>query len=111
MSKFILNFTPTGMVPTRAMTQHVPLTPDEIIKQSLECAGQGASMLHLHARDEQGMPHYSKEIYARIIGGIREKNPELVLCVSTSGRTHREFSQRSEVLDLEGDLKPDFGSL
>ena len=29
---FILNFTSTGMIPTREMTPHVPLTPEEIVQ-------------------------------------------------------------------------------
>lgn len=111
MNGFILNFTPNGMVPTRRMTPHVPLTPEEIVGQVLECAKLGANMIHLHARDAEGRPTYEKEIYARIIGGIREHREDLVLCVSTSGRFHNEFWQRSQALELEGDLKPDYASL
>lgn len=111
MRNFILNFTPTGMVPTRAMTPHAPLSADEIVEQVLHCAELGAAMIHLHARDANGQPTYEKEVYARIIGGIREQREDLVLCVSTSGRTHTEFWQRSQVLELDGDLKPDFASL
>ncbi|NLO72476.1 MAG: 3-keto-5-aminohexanoate cleavage protein, partial [candidate division WS1 bacterium] len=99
------------MVPTRAMTPHAPLTADEIVEQVLHCAELGAAMIHLHARDANGQPTYEKEVYARIIGGIREQREDLVLCVSTSGRTHTEFWQRSQVLELDGDLKPDFASL
>jgi len=108
---FVLNFTPTGMVPTRAMTPHVPITPAEIVRDVLACAEQGVNMVHLHARDADGHPTFEKEVYARIIGGIREQRDDLVLCVSTSGRDHREFWQRSQVLELTDDLKPEFASL
>ena len=111
MNDYVLNFTPTGMVPTRDMTPHVPLSPDEIVAQVLECAQLGANMVHLHARDEDGQPTYEKDVYARIIGGIREVREDLVLCVSTSGRVHTELWQRAEVLELDGDLKPDYASL
>jgi uncharacterized protein (DUF849 family) len=111
-SKFILNFTPTGMIPTKKMTPNVPVQPEEIVEQILEAAELGANMIHIHARDkETGEPTYKKEIYAEIIGGIRKKNKDLVLCVSTSGRHFSEFEKRSECLDLAGELKPDFGSL
>ena len=70
------------------------------------------NMVHVHAREpETGLPTYKKEVYAEIIQGIREKNKDLVISVSTSGRDFFEFEKRSEVLDLEGALKPDFGSL
>ena len=109
---FILNFTPTGMIPTKEMTQNVPILPSEIIDDVLEAAELGVSMVHLHARDpETGLSTYRKEIYAEIISGIRQKNKDLILCVSTSGRDFPEFEQRSEVLELTGELKPDFASL
>lgn len=112
MRKFILNFTPTGMIPTKKMTPMVPVSPAEIVAQVDEVVSLGANMVHLHARDpETDQPTYKKEIYAEIIGGIRKKHKDLVICVSTSGRTYNQFEQRSECLDLTGELKPDFGSL
>ena len=110
--KFILNFTPTGMIPTREMTPHVPLTPDKIVEEVLEATELGANMVHLHARDPKtGRPTYKKEVYAEIIRGIRYKNEALVLCVSTSGRLWNELGKRSEVLNLNGELRPDCASL
>jgi 3-keto-5-aminohexanoate cleavage enzyme len=110
--KFILNFTPTGLIPTKEMTSEVPLSPEEIVEQVLEVADLGVNMVHLHAREPKtGSPTYKKEIYAEIISGIRRKNRDLVVGVSTSGRHFFEFEKRSEVLDLRGELKPDFGSL
>lgn len=109
---FILNFTPTGMIPTKTMTPLVPITPAEVVAQVLDVVELGVNMVHLHARDpESGMPTFKKEIYAEIISGIREVNEDLIICVSTSGRDFFEFEKRSEVLDLKGRLKPDFGSL
>jgi uncharacterized protein (DUF849 family) len=108
----LINFTPTGMIPTKDMTARVPVAPAEIVEQVLEVAAMGVNMVHLHAREpETGLPTYKKEIYAEIIGGIRQKNKDLVIGVSTSGRNFFEFEKRSEVLDLEGELKPDLGSL
>ncbi|MFP3910139.1 MAG: 3-keto-5-aminohexanoate cleavage protein [Archaeoglobaceae archaeon] len=111
MGEFILNFTPTGMIPTKDMTPYVPVAPAEIVEQVLEAAELGANMVHLHARDEEGKPTHKKSVYEKIISGIREENKEIVICVSTSGRNFSEFEKRSEVLELEGDLKPDFASL
>ena len=111
-NKFILNFAPTGMIPTKQMPPKVPLLPEEIVGQVIEAAVLGANMVHIHARDiETGQPTYKKEIYSEIISGIRKKNKGLIICVSTSGRTYSEFEKRSECLELTGDLKPDFGSL
>ena len=67
--------------------------------------------MHIHARDEKGNPTYHKNTYANIIKGIREVAPELILCVSTTGRDFFEFEKRSECLKLDGSCKPDMGSL
>ncbi len=73
-AKYILNFTPTGLIPTKKMTPNVPVEPDEIVEQVLEAAELGANMVHLHARDAKtGKPNCSKEVYAEIINGIRKK--------------------------------------
>ncbi len=115
MSKFIINFTPTGMVPTKELTPHVPISPDEIIKEVLEARKYGVSMVHLHARDKHGKPTWEKKIYKGIIDGIRRvdgyDNNSLIICVSASGRNWPEFERRSECLELEGDSKPDMASL
>ncbi|MBT4511463.1 MAG: 3-keto-5-aminohexanoate cleavage protein [Chloroflexi bacterium] len=90
----------------------MPTQPQEIIEEVLEAAEIGANMVHLHVRDQTtSEPAFQKELYAEIISGIRKKNRDLVICVSTSGRMVSEFEKRSECLDLTGELKPDFGSL
>lgn len=110
--KFILNFTPTGMIPTKEMTPHVPITPDEIVNQVSKVVDLGVNMVHLHARDPvTGQPTWKREVYAEIICGIRNRHKHLILCVSTSGRTFNEFEKRSDCLNLNGELKPCFGSL
>lgn len=107
----ILNLTPTGMIPTKAMTPHVPVSVSEIVEDVHRCAEIGITMVHLHARDDQERPTHKADVYGRIVEGIRRHSPELVLCVSLSGRTVQELALRAEPLCLEGPLKPDMGSL
>jgi 3-keto-5-aminohexanoate cleavage enzyme len=112
VKKFILNFTPTGMIPTKEMTRLVPLTPEATVEDVLKAAELGANMVHLHARNpDTGLPTYKKEIYAEIISGIKQAKCDIIICVSTSGRNHSDFKKRSDVLTLKDELKPDFGSL
>ena len=108
----IINFAPTGMIPTKAMTPHVPVTVNEIVEDVHEALEIGITIVHLHARDEHtGQPTYRAEVYRNIIEGIRKFSKDLVVCVSLSGRDFKEFEKRAEPLQLEGDLKPDMGSL
>ncbi len=110
--KLIINFTPTGMIPTKKLTPHVPITPSEIIEDVHEAYEIGITMAHIHARNpETEEPTYKKELYGKILSGIRKYAPDLVLCVTLSGRNYKEFEKRAEPLELDGDLKPDMGSL
>lgn len=108
----IVNFAPTGMIPMKAMTPHVPISVAEIVEDVHRAVEIGISMVHLHARDETtGEPTYEARVYERIIAGIRSFAPDLVVCVSLSGRNFPDFEQRAEVLQLDGNVKPDMASL
>jgi len=108
----IVNFTPTGIIPNKEMTRHVPVSINEIVEDVHEACEIGITMVHLHARDEKtGEPSCEGRIYQNIIEKIRKFSRDLVVCVSLSGRAFVEFEKRSEPLRLEGDSKPDMGSL
>jgi len=109
--KLIINAAITGMVPTKRDNPHVPITVEEIVSDAKRCRDAGASIVHVHARDENGRPTCRRQIYAEIVAGIRATCPGLMISATTSGRVHKEFAQRSQVLQLEGDLKPEFASL
>jgi uncharacterized protein (DUF849 family) len=104
-------FAPTGMVPTKAQTPHIPVTPKEIAADVAEAARLGITSVHLHARDTIGDPTWEKSVYAEIIALIRSDHPDLVINVSTSGRNWSDLEKRADVLALDGDLKPDVASL
>lgn len=108
----IVNFSPTGMIPTKEMTPHVPITVEEIVEDVRRAVDIGITMVHLHARDHSTeKPTYKGGIYGKIISGIRSFSEDLVICVSLSGRDFNKFVHRIEPLKLAGDLKPDMGSL
>jgi 3-keto-5-aminohexanoate cleavage enzyme len=107
----IVNLAPTGMVPTKEMTPHVPISPDEILEDVGRCRELGASIVHVHARDEDGVPTQLPERFAPIVEGIRKLDPELVVCVTCSGRNSPALEDRAAVLSLNGPAKPDTASL
>lgn len=111
MDKLIINAAITGMVPTKADNPHVPITPKEIVAEIRSCRDAGASIVHIHARDEEGKPTYRREIYFEIIAKARARCPDILISGSTSGRLHKEFWQRAEVLEPGPDCRPDFASL
>jgi 3-keto-5-aminohexanoate cleavage enzyme len=108
---FPLSLCPTGMVPKRQDSPHVPLEVGEIVDQVLECAELGITSAHIHARNHSGDPAWQRDYYAEIISRIREVRPDLVICATTSGRVESDVEKRADVLNLEGGLKPDMASL
>ncbi len=107
MDPLIINAAITGMVPMPADNASLPVTVRQIIAEARRCADAGATILHIHARDEDGTPTWSPEVYKQIIDGIRENCPRLLISASTSGRLWSDFEKRSAVLDCG----PDFASL
>jgi len=107
----VLNFTPTGMVPRRHDNPHVPIDPEEIAEQVQEACHLGVTIVHLHARKADGTPSHDVDLYADIIHRVRSFAPELVICVSLSGRSAPHFDSRCAPLRLTGASKPDMGSL
>ena len=105
--KKIINFTPTGTQTTRE-NSYAPLLPNEIIDEVHQANELGISIVHLHARDEETLKNtYKKEVYQKIIEGVKKHCPGLLICVSLTGRNFPELEKRSEVLQLH----PDMGSL
>lgn len=107
----IINVCLTGAVPTKEDTPYVPVTPEEIAADAIACARAGASMVHVHVRDEEGKPTHRRDLYERAIGPIRDAVPELIVCATTSGRAGPDVESRMIGLDLEPPLRPDMGSL
>jgi 3-keto-5-aminohexanoate cleavage enzyme len=105
--KMIIQLAPTGMIPMKKDTPHVPISPDEIARDAFKAYRLGSSVVHIHARDSEGRPTHKKEIYEDIISRIRDKCPDMIICVSTSGRSDPDIRHRMEVLEL----KPDMASL
>jgi 3-keto-5-aminohexanoate cleavage enzyme len=107
MEPLIINAAITGMVPMPADNPSLPVTVGQIIAEARRCADAGASILHVHARGEDGTPTWRPEIYQAIIDGMRPNCPGLLISGSTSGRLWSDFEKRSAVLDC----RPDLGSL
>jgi uncharacterized protein (DUF849 family) len=104
VNPLVVNFVPTGMLPNKAMTPHVPISVSEVIEQTHEAAEIGITLVHLHARDDQGLPTYKASVFGKIVEGIRQHCPDLVICLSLSGRNFSTFEKRSEALQLGIDM-------
>jgi len=107
----IVNVALTGAVVTKADNPHTPLSPEEIAEDALRCADAGAAVVHLHVRDESGLPTHRRDLYERAIGPVRDKRPDLIICTTTSSRVNSDLGARMTALNLDGALRPDMASL
>ncbi len=108
---YILNFAPTGMVPRSTDSKHVPLTVAAILEDIARADAAGITMVHLHVRDALGEPTLSTDLYGELIADVRKLNPELIVCISCSGRKTPALEARLPPLQLTGESKPDMASL
>lgn len=102
--KMIIKLACTGMIPTKDDTPYVPISPKEIANDTYKSYKLGVSVIHVHARDENGKPTYKKEIFEEIFKEIRRKCPNIIICATTSGRVHPQVEHRSEVLELNPEM-------
>ncbi|MFI5157390.1 MAG: 3-keto-5-aminohexanoate cleavage protein [Sphingobacteriales bacterium] len=99
----IINLCPTGTLSTK-QNSLAPISANEIVDEVLSCYEIGVTMVHLHARDQNGANTYKKEYFQKIIEGIKQSATDLIICTSLSGRYMSDKILRAEVLSLHPDL-------
>jgi len=100
MEKLIVTIAPTGNVPTRELTPHVPVAPREIADDIVGCYAEGASICHIHARDEAGKPTHLRRYFAEIFRLLDETGCPIIRQVSTGARAGKSPEERAEALAL-----------
>jgi 3-keto-5-aminohexanoate cleavage enzyme len=96
----------TGSVPRKKDNPAVPITPSEQIESTQEAYEAGASLVHLHVRNEDETPSSDPSRFAEVQQGITKHCPGMIVQFSTGGRG-RDPSARGSALYL----KPDMASL
>ncbi|MEB3419244.1 3-keto-5-aminohexanoate cleavage protein [Salipiger marinus] len=106
--KVIITCAVTGSVHTPSMSEHLPLTPDQIVENAVGAAEAGAAILHLHARNpEDGSPTADPAVFDRIVPRIRDRT-DAVINITTGGSTRMTLDER---LAYPLQLKPEMCSL
>ncbi|OQX29899.1 MAG: hypothetical protein B0D92_01325 [Spirochaeta sp. LUC14_002_19_P3] len=101
MEKLIITLALTGNVPTKALNESTPMTPEEIADQIEEGMEQGVSIAHLHARDENGEPTHSRACFEAILNEIQRRSLNVITQCSTGARGGENTPEcRGQMLDL-----------
>lgn len=109
MPKVIITCAVTGGAHTPSMSPHLPVTPDEIARQSIDAIEAGAAIVHLHARDpETGKPTGSPQVFRRFVAPIKEATNAVINISTGGGGPNMPIEERA----LAGrELKPEMCSL
>uniref|UniRef100_UPI0035AE5105 3-keto-5-aminohexanoate cleavage protein n=1 Tax=Promineifilum sp. TaxID=2664178 RepID=UPI0035AE5105 len=83
MSKTIITAALTGVLTTRQQSPAIPYTPEEIAEEARRSVEAGASIVHIHARQDDGRPAYDVDTYAHIDTAVRERCPDVIINYST----------------------------
>ena len=106
--KVIITCAVTGAIHTPSMNPHLPVTADEITEAALGAAEAGASVIHLHARNEEtGKPDQSIEAFMRFLPRIKQ-NTDAVVNITSGGAPGMTIEER---LQPALKCKPEVASL
>lgn len=102
--KLIITCAISGAEVTKEHNPGVPYTVEEMVEAAHQAYLAGASIIHLHAREDDGRPTQKKERYLEIYQAIKEKCPELIIQVSTGGAVGMTREERSDVLNINPEM-------
>ncbi len=106
--KVIITCAITGAIHTPSMSPYLPITPEEIIEQSLAAAEAGAAILHLHARDPiTGKPDQTPAAFGKFLPRLKQQT-NAVINLTSGGSPTMLVSER---VRPAAEFKPEVASL
>jgi 3-keto-5-aminohexanoate cleavage enzyme len=104
-NKLILTAAITGAELTKKETPYLPITPEEQAIAAKEAVAAGASVLHIHVRDDSGKPSQELNHFKRSVEAIRKAcGPAPVIQFSTGGAVGEKMEKRIAPLSLKPDM-------
>jgi 3-keto-5-aminohexanoate cleavage enzyme len=100
MDKLIITCAISGAEVTKQDNPYVPYTIEETVEQAYQAYLAGASIIHLHVREDDGTPTQSKSRYEAIIKRIREKCNDVIIQPSTGGAVGMQRDERLQPTEL-----------
>jgi 3-keto-5-aminohexanoate cleavage enzyme len=99
----VLTVAVTGADVFRENNPNIPYTTAEIADSSIETAGAGATVVHLHVREDDGTPSGRPELFKDVIERIRAGSGLLTM-VSTGGSNEMTIEERTTGLEAQPDI-------
>ncbi len=96
----------TGVLANRKQCPGIPYTPAEMADEAKRAYDAGASVVHIHARNDDGSPTFSTEVFRQIRAEIEARCP-LILNFST-GTILDDVSEQATTIR---EVKPEIAAL
>lgn len=106
MTPCIITVAITGSLPTKRDNPAVPISISEQIESTQEAYEAGATLAHCHVRTDEGAPTSEPARFARLLEGLRQHCPGMIVQFSTGGRSGAGRERGGMI-----SLKPDMASL
>ena len=106
LEPLIITAAPVGAEASRQDNPNLPITPREIADEAIRCAEKGASIIHLHVRDQEGKATQAKAVFQETITLIKEQS-NVIIQTSTGGAAWMTAQERLQPIEL----KPEMASL
>lgn len=89
----IISTAVTGSVNVPSQSDHIPLSPAEVVEASVGAANAGSAIIHLHARHPDGRPAFEAEVFEKIIPAILDQ-VDVVINITTGGASSMNMDER-----------------
>ncbi|MDY3979471.1 MAG: 3-keto-5-aminohexanoate cleavage protein [Tidjanibacter sp.] len=100
MEKLIITAAICGAEVLKEHNPAVPYTVEECVREAKSACQAGASIIHLHVREDDGTPTQSKERFRVIMEAIRRECPEAIIQPSTGGACGMTNDERLQPTEL-----------
>ncbi|MGL5439973.1 MAG: 3-keto-5-aminohexanoate cleavage protein [Filifactoraceae bacterium] len=104
MDKLIITAAICGAEVTKEHNPAVPYTVEEIANEAYAAYKAGASIIHLHVREDDGTPTQSKARFEACINRIKEKCPDVIIQPSTGGAVGMTSDERLQPTELKPEM-------
>ncbi len=104
MEKLIITAAISGAEVTKNQNPNVPYTVEEIAREAESAYKAGASIIHLHVREDDGTPTQSKERFKVCIEAIRKRCPNIIIQPSTGGAVGMSNEERLQPIELNPEM-------
>lgn len=103
MTGTLITVAPTGAESAKADVPALPVTLDELVATAKECEALGASVIHVHIRDDDARPTLDGGRLRATVAALRD-GTDLIVQLSSGGAVTDPEADRLAVLDAGPDM-------